>query len=340
MWDKSKVLVTGGAGMIGSECARQLLSRGASVTVIDDLSRGRRPFVPQQAQFIQYDLRQGKLRQVIRDHWKSDYKFDYVIHLAAIIGGVGRMHAHQYESGENLRIDRVVFDYCKETSTPLYYQSTACTYPITCQTEFDSTRLLREDMVWPANPESLYGFAKLIGEEQAIALHREGFTYVWIGRAFNVIGPNEADNLAYSHVVPALCQKILLNESKLEVWGSGNQERAFLYVTDAVRGILTIMEKGTIGQAYNIGMPERYSISDIAHRLIKVSGKDLTVEFDLTKPEGVFTRAADTTKLQGLGWEYQVSIDDALEKTYNWWVNTGMDVVYSPTSPFKSNMRL
>jgi len=327
-WANKRVVVTGCAGMIGSALCRRLLSLGASVYGVDDLSRGRSEFIPDGVAFKLWDLREGFPRSA---EW---FDPDYIFHLAARIGGVGKMHQDQYDSGSNVLIDRHVLDLVVRTRTPFYIQSTACVYPTTIQTKDDSDLLLSEDMAFPAQCESVYGWAKLILELQAQRIQTEYDIPASIGRAFNVVGPNECDCLEHSHVVPALIQKVLQAQDgdEIEVWGSGNQERSFLYVEDAVDGILAIAENITY-HPVNIGQPDRYKINDLAQKIIDLSGKNLSISNDTTKPEGVFTRAANTNFISDkCGWYPKTSIEDALDRTYRWWVDTGMNLREKTTS--------
>jgi GDP-D-mannose 3', 5'-epimerase len=322
-WKNKRVIVTGCAGMIGSEVCTQLIEQGATVYGVDNLSRGRREFVPEKVIFYKRDLRNRFAPWI--------YNPDLVIHLACKIGGVGKMHNEQYDSGENLLIDRHVFDYVKETGCKLYFMSSACIYNTQNQTIACSDLLLSEDMDLPARPESIYGWAKLMGELQVKALNREFSIPCAIGRAFNAVGKHECDKLENSHVIPALIQKVLLStkdDSEVVVWGSGNQERSFIHTSDTARAILLLSEKVNNAEVYNIGWEERYRINDIAKVIITLSGKNIGIKNDLSKPEGVFTRAANTEKIQKLGWVPKIPLMEILKKTYQWWKEIGMETLY------------
>jgi nucleoside-diphosphate-sugar epimerase len=199
------------------------------------------------------------------------------------------------------------------------YIGTACSYPVEKQS-ISGGSLLVEDDAYPAIPESSYGWSKLMGEYECGLASIEGKIEVGILRIHNVYGPPCELSPEKSQVIPALCRKVINYPlEEFVVWGSGKQRRAFVYVEDAVDALESVMEKGIGKGVIQIGPSKSYSISDIADKIVKISGKTIPVIYDQTKPEGNTDRMADWTKAKEiLGWKPKVNIDDGLHKTYQW----------------------
>jgi len=200
------------------------------------------------------------------------------------------------------------------------YVGTACSYPKEKQQIIHKTPLFREEDAFPANPESSYGWSKLMGEYECELALKSNDINVGILRFHNVYGPPCELSFEKSQVIPALCRKaIRYPNEEFIVWGSGKQRRAFLYVDDAVKGILLMLEKGMNKGVIQIGPSESNSISEIAKEIIKISGKDIKIRFDLAKPEGDRDRAADTSKAKSiLGWKHKVDLEEGLQNTFVW----------------------
>lgn len=315
MTGSKRVLVTGGAGMIGSNLVWELMKRGYDVDVIDNLSRGRRENVPSDRLYV-HDLSSGTMPRALRQ-----VSYDQVYHLAAVIGGVGKMLNSQVDSLINAAIDRTVLEFCVETNSPLLYCSTACVYRTDRQQEGMSDIWLDEDSALKdgAMPESVYGWCKLIGEISARRAHLEYNLKVSVVRMFNVYGRREFPELAECHVIPALIRKCLLGMSPLPVWGTGRAERSFLHAEDAARGIMLVAEKTVNGDPVNLGQPSRIKILDLAKLIIAHCGNpSLEVELEPEKPEGCFTRGPKIDRALALGWSPQVSLEAGIKDTVDW----------------------
>ena len=159
-----------------------------------------------------------------------------------------------------------------------------------------------------------------MGEYECELAQKEGKIETGILRLHNVYGPPCEMSPERSQVIPALCRKAInFPEEDFIVWGSGNQRRAFLYVDDVVDAIILLIKKGMGNGVIQIGPGESYSITDIAERIVKMSGKDIEIKYDLTRPEGDKDRTADSSKARGiLGWQQKVSLDEGLQRTYTW----------------------
>jgi nucleoside-diphosphate-sugar epimerase len=248
-------------------------------------------------------------------------KADVVFHLAARLGGVEYM----YSSGAdvympNILMNTYMLEAARKNRVEKYlFTSTACIYPYERQLQPDIP-CLKEGDAYPAHPESTYGWTKLVGEIQCQAYHQDYKMDISIVRMFNVYGENEDLDPARSHVIPALIRKaILYPREKFIVYGDGLQTRAFLYVSDAVRGLLLTIEKNAGIKPINIGNPKRVKIGVLANKIIKISGKSIKPVYDKSKPVGVVGRAANIISARKtLGWKPLVSLDNGLKRTYRW----------------------
>lgn len=311
-------LVTGGAGLIGSALVKKLVSMGHEVRVVDSLIRGKtsnlQPFIGREVEFWHKDLTEYEVCEA------ACKGMDQVFHLAASLGGVGFITKHPVEAGmPNFMMNMNTLKAAFLTRVPEFlFTSTACIYPVEKQLKPDVPALKESDDK-PYNPESPYGWAKL-ATEKMIEAYEEQFGYkVGIVRMFNVYGPGE-DLGEGTHVIPALIRKaIRYPKEDFIVWGDGTQTRSFIYVDDAVNGIIATMEKGKGLGPFNIGIENRVSIRELAEMVVKVSEKDIKIKYDTSKPTGVIGRAANTEKARRiLKWEPKMSFEDGIRRTYKW----------------------
>lgn len=310
-----KYLVTGGAGMIGSALSRHLLAQGHEVIIVDDLSRGSTTNVPEGARLHRLDVATEEFLDLVG----SLAPLAGILHLAAVIGGVGRMIESPFDSHVNAVIDAFALRAAVRTGTPLLYCSTACVYPVQHQTHERSGEPLREEMAEDpgANPESLYGWIKLLGEKACAACTQQTGVPTKIVRMFNVYGPGEISARESAHVVPALIMKANTEED-LQVWGDGKQERSFLFTEDAACGILRVFERGEPAQPYNLGQPNRTTIGELAREILALCDPSKKIVFDTTRPTGVFTRMPEIARARALGWQPGVSLSEGLRRTVEW----------------------
>jgi len=314
-----RCLVTGGAGFIGSHLADRLIQLGAEVDVVDDLSRGRLENLEDsmgRIHFARMDLRDTDLAE------KACEGVEVCFHLASIVGGVKEMTCHQAMSALIPMVDRNVFEACVGSRVKhVLYTSTACVYPTSLQTEEHTNYLLKERDAFAqgAMPESVYGWAKLFGEVSAAAYHREFGLSVAIVRDFNVYGGREDFDLQSCHVIPALVRRAIERERPYVVWGTGAQQRSFVYVSDVVEGMLLSVMKIHDATPVNLGTPERVPIAGLANLILKLAGHDAKPTYDRGEPMGVFTRCPDIDKARSLlGWTPQVTLEAGLKKTIEW----------------------
>ena len=320
----SRILVTGGAGMIGSNLVKELISNGNDVTVVDNLWRGNIEYLKDEnghyvididKRFYAIDLSyQGSLDFLIKD-------FDYVIHLADIVAGIGYVFNNQsFLFRQNLLINTNVINSIKSSEMKGFINvGTACSFPEFKQNTFDAYKFVEEDL-YPAQPESAYGWSKLMGQYETELLEKEYNIPSVSLMLHNVYGTPCDFGYERSQVIPSLIRKAInFPEEEFIVWGSGKQGRAFLHVDDVVDGIILTLEKGLGKGTIQLGPPECTSIKTIAETIVKISAKDIPIVYDTSKPEGDKSRAADYSKAKAiLGWEPKVNLLEGLTRVYNW----------------------
>jgi len=198
------------------------------------------------------------------------------------------------------------------------FASSACIY----RQQHDDLNRFSEDQAIPANPHSTYGWAKVLGEVACDAYHTDTDIDTGAVRIFNCYGPRESLDPDRSHVIPSLCRKAIEAEDgdSIELFGDGTQERGFIFVTNLAEGIIRAMEKKTDGEPINLGNgDEVVSINELAKKIIDISGKDLEIEHDLSKPTGTDKYAIDDTKMKDeLDWKPSVSLEEGLREVYEW----------------------
>jgi GDP-D-mannose 3',5'-epimerase len=323
-----KICVTGGAGMIGSHLVKKLISLNYDVVVIDNLWRGELRFIENisgfeiSKSFFNLNLSDFSNKQKVIDIFKS---CDAVIHLADIVAGIGYVFANQYEIFKiNNDINSFTFNCCEEAEIKrILYAGTACSFPKNLQLSLNS--VLKEDMLFPADPESGYGWSKLMGYLELSYLSQKSGIYSTTLMLHNVYGPNCDINPKRSQVIPSLIRRVNeLNEHEdLIVWGSGNQGRAFIHVDDVVNGFISALEKENLPNIIQLGPNYCTSIKELASTLIdKIFKKQINIMYDISKPEGDIGRCADfSIANKFLNWEPKINIEVGLRMTADWIVS-------------------
>lgn len=318
------VLVTGGAGMIGSNLVKRLAVLGHRVSVVDNLCRGKLEYlhgadgklvIDLKRDFRNYDLSIPGVCDSVLDG------VDFVYHLADVVAGISYMFSNQGSVfRQNMLINSNVIESVRNSPVKGFiYVGTACSFPAHLQTGVDSPPLREEDE-YPAAPESAYGWSKLMGEYEALLMEKETGIPVCVPIFHNVYGTPCDYGEEKSQVIPSLIRKAIRYPGEpFIVWGSGLQGRAFVHVDDAVDALVSVMHKGLGHGTIQIGPNECTAIREIAETIVEISGKDIEVKYDVTKPEGDKGRRADYSKAKGLlGWEPRVNLRDGLSKLYKW----------------------
>ncbi len=304
-WSNKRVLITGGAGFLGSFVVEKLRQRGCK-----DI------FVPRRKD---YDL--VEMEAVKRIH--KDTQPNMVIHLAARVGGIG---ANQANPGkffyDNLMMGAQLMEVGRQAGVEKFVTiSTICAYP-----KFTPVPFKEEDL-WNGYPEETnapYGLAKKMLLVQSQAYRQQyGFNSIVLFPV-NLYGPRDNFDLQTSHVIPALIRKCLeakrRDASNIEVWGDGSPTREFLYVEDAAEGICLAAERYDSSEPVNLGSGMEISIKDLVHTIKRMTGFTGEIIWDTTKPNGQPRRSLDTSRAEKhFGFRAKTSFEEGLRRTIEWY---------------------
>lgn len=304
-WHNKRILVTGGAGFLGSFVVEKLKQRGC-----------KNIFVPE---IKDYDLVQ---QEAVKRAYQ-DAKPNIVIHLAAIVGGIGAnkenpgrffydnamMGIQLLHEGFLRKIDKFVA------------LGTICAYPKFTPVPF------KEENLWDGYPEETnapYGLAKKMSLVQAQAYRQQyGFNTIYL-LPVNLYGPGDNFDPTSSHVIPALIKKCVdaleKGEDSIEVWGTGKASREFLYVEDAAEAICLATEKYNKPDPVNIGAGFEITIKDLVELIAKLTGFKGEIVWDASKPDGQPRRMLDTSKAEKeFGFKAKTTFEEGLKKTIEWY---------------------
>ena len=315
-FENKHILITGGAGFIGSRVVHQLLEKGAHIRIIDDLSKGEAKNLEDildKIEFIKGDIIKKEVaKKVLKD-------IDICFHFAARIGGIGYFHKYPATSiRDNTLINLNLWDAAKETKPKMICVSSSMV--------FERTNIFptpEEAVKLSPPPLTGYGMSKLIAEYIAKTYYEEfniPFTTV---RPFNAYGPGEipGDYIGYSHAIPDLVKKILSGQYPLEILGDGSQTRSYTYVDDVAGGIIFASKYDN--EDFNIGTGTETSVKELAERLWKICGRKEELKFKhipIYKYD-VKKRVPNVSKIMNYGWKPKVSLEEGLKKTVSWLKN-------------------
>ena len=313
-WDEKKVLVTGGGGFIGSHLVERLLQHGSKVRVV---GRSEKPInlinCLKKIDYVKADL--SKMENCM----KVVHRMDAVFHLASKVAGIEYNVAHPADMFKtNTLLNLMILEASRKENVERYQcTSSICVYPRYCKVPTPESEGFKDD---PEPTVLGYGWAKRTAELQARFYAKEYGMKIAIIRPTNAYGPRDDFSLETSHVIPALIRKVYESDDAITVWGSGNQTRSFIYVEDLARAMMEVTEKYAVADPVNIGTEEEVTIRDLAHLIVKLSGKNLLVKFDSNKPEGQPRKFADITKAkEKINWRPKFTLKEGLEKTIDWY---------------------
>lgn len=329
-WSDKRVLVTGGAGFLGSFVVEKLFEHGAREVVVPrsrDYNLIQRDAVlrllhdaMQPWERVPAHLKPAQAQGGDFDLWPAQV---LIIHLAAHVGGIGANRAHPAEFFyDNLMMGvELMHQAWKHGVGKFVAIGTVCAYP-----KFTPVPFKEEDL-WNGYPEETnapYGLAKKMLLVQAQAYRQQyGFNAIYL-LPVNLYGPRDNFDLETSHVIPALIRKAIeaqeRGEKELIVWGDGSPTREFLYVEDAADGILAAAERYNGAEPVNLGSGYEISIKDLAELIVRLTGFQGKLIWDTTKPNGQPRRGLDVSRAKAyFGWEAKTPFEEGLRRTIEWY---------------------
>lgn len=328
-----RFIITGGAGFIGSHLIKRLRLEGyqaSQIKVLDNLWRGR-------LHNLQFDNATWSI-SIARDFCLVDLRIsddalkfvagaDVVFHLADVVAGVDYVFSHQSSVFRNniLINTNTLYAARKNKIRNFIYVGTACSFPKSLQ-EGPGIHVLRENQTYPAEPESSYGWSKLMGEYE-IELGKTSEFNVGILRLHNVYGPFSDYSVTTGQVIPSLIRKVLKSKNEsIIVWGSGEQYRDFIYVTDVVDGLLLMLKGGMNRGVIQVGSGKATTIQELVTLIARLAEtkwqKKLKVTYDISKPEGDKGRIANLDRAKTiLKWQPNMNLEEGISESMSWMRN-------------------
>ncbi|MEK7087623.1 MAG: GDP-L-fucose synthase [Patescibacteria group bacterium] len=305
MKQNSKIYVAGHTGMVGSAVVRKLKKDGYANLLVR--TRGELNLIRQSA---------------VEDFFKEEQP-EYVILAAARVGGItANIESPADFLFENLEIqNNIIWNAHLSGVKKLLFLGSSCIYPRNCP------QPMKEEYLLDGKPEPTnegYSLAKISGLKLCEKIY-EQYGKIFIScMPTNIYGERDNFDIKSSHVIPSLMQRMhkarLNNEKSVLVWGSGEARREFLFVDDLADAIVWLMNNYNDKQFINIGTGMDISIKELAFLIKKAVGYDGEIVFDKSKPEGMPRKLLDVTKINSIGWQYAIELNEGLEKTYKWYV--------------------
>ena len=307
-FEDRRVVVTGGAGFLGSYITESLRKRGCKDILVPKIE--------------DYDL--VSINDIVRMY--DDMKPDIVIHLAAVVGGIGANREHPGEFFyKNLMMGAQLIEEGRKRNIEKFVAiGTVCAYPKFTPVPF------KEDDLWNGYPEETnapYGLAKKMLLVQSQAYRAEyGFNSIFL-LPVNLYGPGDNFDPASSHVIPALIKKCVdaveAGLNYIECWGTGSASREFIYAADATKGILLATEHFNGPEPVNVGAGFEITIKELVEKIAAFTGFTGKIRWDSSRPDGQPRRCLDTSRARKLfGFEAKTPFDEGLKATVDWYIKT------------------
>ncbi len=310
-----KALVCGAGGFIGNHLVNALKLKGYWTTGVDLK-------LPEFSTSCADEFVQGDLTDPILCNEVVGKGFDEVYQLAADMGGAGFIFTGENDAAilhNSASINLNILEACRiHRAGKVFFSSSACIYPDYNQLDPNNPKC-SEDSVYPAQPDSEYGWEKLFSERVYLAYKKQYDLQVRIARFHNIFGELGCWEGGREKAPAALCRKVARCQpgDQIEIWGDGLQTRSFLYIGECLEGIFRLMESDFCGPV-NIGSEEMVTINELAGRILSIAEKEADLRH-LPGPLGVRGRNSDNALIkQTLGWSPNQSLDIGLAKTYHW----------------------
>ena len=304
-FEHKRVVVTGGAGFLGKYVTEGLNKRGCKNILVP--------------KFEDYDL--VKINDIIRMY--EDMKPDIIVHLAAVVGGIGANREHPGEFFyKNLMMGVQLIEQGRLRKIGKFVAiGTICAYPKFTPVPF------KEEDIWNGYPEETnapYGLAKKMMLVQSQAYRAEyGFNSIFL-LPVNLYGPGDNFNPSSSHVIPALIKKCIdaINSGAdhIDCWGTGEVSREFIHVADAAEGVLLATEHYNSSEPVNIGSGFEITIKELVEKIVEFTGFTGEIRWDSSKPDGQPRRRLDVSKAKEyFGFESKIPFDKGLKEMIDWY---------------------
>ena len=301
-----KTLITGGAGFIGSHLVRQLLQAGHRVFVLDNVSSGSWQHLPagkDSCTCLQMDIRDAAVKDKILQE-----NFDIIVHLAAQTMVDSSIKDPVFDASENIMGTLNVLEAARQCGARVIFASTAAAYGDVVESDLPVLEI--HDL----HPQSFYGLTK-VGVEKYLALYHEhyGLDYV-VCRFANVYGERQGDS-GEGGVISIFAKRIAAGQD-ITIYGDGTQTRDFVYAGDIARGICKAMTTRNVNTVYNLSSQTETSLLELVRIMGDVSGCEIEPNFGPVREGDIYRSMLSNQKAKaGLGWEPQVSLEDGLRRT-------------------------
>lgn len=308
-----RALVAGAGGFIGHHLVTYLVDKGYWVRGVDVKNPEYEPSKGHEFEIM--DLRR------LDNCLIASRGVDEVYDLAADMGGIGYINFHHADAASN---NVLISTHLLESSRingveKFFFASSACVYPQSLQNGSDVTPLREED-VYPYDPDEGYGWEKLFTEKLCQYYSTDYGMETRVARFHNVYGPLGTYDGGKEKAPAAICRKVALADdgSEIEIWGDGEQTRSFMHISDCVEGVFRLVNSENRGPL-NLGTSRLITINALVDLVSNIAGKTLIKKYNFEGPQGVRGRNSDNTRVyQSLSWSPLVTLEDGLSEAYNW----------------------